>query len=307
MIRAYYHPGYEAPIGEHIMPIRKFSLVADGLRNNPDVQLIAPQPVTETELLRVHTQTYIDAIRTGEPRALAESQKFPWSPQLYPSVCLTSGGVLEASRAALSHGIAAAVASGFHHASADHGEGFCTFNGLVVAIDVLRAEGKIQTAAVLDLDLHYGNGTASLAASRPYMFALSIYGNDYANNKAYRDVIVRQHEDGDNHVSAALPAGCDGAAMINILNANLSRLLSCGKPDLLLYQAGADPYFEDPYSPLNLNHDDLKSRDRRVFQFAKEHAIPIAWVLAGGYTQDISKVVRVHLNTFAVASEVYRG
>jgi acetoin utilization deacetylase AcuC-like enzyme len=305
MIRAFYHPGYEAPIGEHVMPIRKFALVAEGLRGNPSVKAIEPQPATEVDLLRVHAQAYIDAIRTGQPRALAESQKFPWSEALYPSVCLTSGGVMAAARAAREDGIAAAVASGFHHSHADHGEGFCTFNGLVVAIDALRAEGAIKTAVVLDMDLHYGNGTASLAVSRPYMFAMSIYGNDYLDNKAYRDVTVRQHIDGDNHVSASLPAGCDGPTMMRILDTQLPLLIANGKPDLLLYQAGADPYFEDPYSPLNLNHEDLKARDTRVFEFAKAQGIPIAWALAGGYTKDVSKVVKVHLKTFEAAIEVH--
>jgi acetoin utilization deacetylase AcuC-like enzyme len=307
MLTAFYHPGYAAPLGEaHTMPIRKFALVADGLRDAPDVTLAEPAPVTEADLRRVHTQAYIDAIRTGEPRALAESQKFPWSPQLYPSVCLTAGGCLAAARAALRDRVAAALVSGFHHACADHGEGFCTFNGLVVAAEAMRAAGEIRTAAVLDMDLHYGNGTAQLAATRPWLLALSIYGNDYAANVPYRDVTIRMHEDGANHRSFPLPAGCDRATLLRIMDDALP-LLAAQKPDVLLYQAGADPYFEDPYSPLALDHADLLARDRRVFAFAKEHAIPLAWVLAGGYTADVRKVVRVHLGTFDAWRSVWGG
>jgi acetoin utilization deacetylase AcuC-like enzyme len=305
MIVAYYHPGYAAPIGKHIMPMHKFARVADALRAEPRVQLREPEPVGEADLLRVHSPEYIHAIKTGEPRTLAESQKFPWSPQLFDSVCLTSGGCLAAARMALERGVAAALVSGFHHAHADHGEGFCTFNGLVVTIDALRAAGAIRTAAVLDLDLHYGNGTAALAAARPYMTAVSVYGNDYRDNKAYTDVSTRQHEDGENHRSLALPAGCDGRMMLNVLDEALPLLLARGRPDVLLYQAGADPYREDPYSPLDLGHEDLRERDRRVFEFARDHRIPIAWVLAGGYTPDTSKVVEVHLNTFRAASDVF--
>lgn len=304
MLTAFYHPGYAAPLGSHVMPIRKFALVAEGLREFPDVRLAEPAPVTETDLCRVHTAEYIAAIRTGEPRALAESQKFPWSPELYPSVCLTGGGCLAAARQALADGVSAAVVSGFHHACADHGEGFCTFNGLIVALDALVASGEIRTAAVLDMDLHYGNGTAQLAAARPHVFALSLYGNDYWANEWFRDVTERHHADGDNHRSAALPAGCDRATLLRIMDDTLP-LIAARRPDLLLYQAGADPYFEDPYSPLALDHDDLLARDRRVFEFAKAHAIPVAWVLAGGYTNDVSKVVRVHLNTFRAWREIY--
>jgi acetoin utilization deacetylase AcuC-like enzyme len=306
MLTTFYHPGYAAPIGQHIMPIHKFSLVADGLRDAVDVKLTRPAPVTEEDLLRVHTPEYIEAIRTGEPRALAQSQKFPWSPELYPSVCLTNGGCLAAARQALRDGVSAALVSGFHHAPADHGEGFCTFNGLVVTIDALVAAGEIRRAAVLDMDLHYGNGTAQLAATRPHLLALSLYGNDYWDNFAYRDVSKRHHQDGENHVSFALPEECNRQQMFQIMDKALP-LLAAQKPDVLLYQAGADPYLEDPYSPLALDHDDLRARDRRVFEFTKANHIPVAWVLAGGYTEDVSKVVRVHLNTFEAWREVYGG
>lgn len=305
MITSFYHPGYAAPRVNPIMPIQKFALVAEALRGESRVRLVEPLPVSPVDLRRVHTSEYIDAIRTGEPRALAESQKFPWSEGLYPSVCLTSGGCLAAAREALRSGVAAALVSGFHHAHAEQGEGFCTFNGLVVTADALQAEGKIERLAVLDLDLHYGNGTAQLAPGRPHLFALSIYGSDYWNNCAFRDVTLKRHEDGVNHRSATLPAACNGAQLLEILERQLPLLLESGRPDVLLYQAGADPYFEDPYSPLNLNHADLYARDRFVFEFARQEGLPIAWVLAGGYTKDVSKVVEVHLNTFKAAFDVF--
>jgi len=304
MIAAFYHPGFAAPIGDHLMPMRKFALVAEGLKSNPEVRVMEPAPVTEEDLRLVHTPEYIRAVRTGIPRALAESQKLPWSPALFPSVCLTNGACVAAARQAQRDGLAAALASGFHHAQADHGEGFCTFNGLVVATDALRKQGEVQTVAILDLDLHYGNGTAALAATRPYLRALSIYGNDYQANVAYRDVTVRRHTDGPNHLSVALPAGCDGDGLNEILDRHLPDLLKSGRPDLLLYQAGADPLQEDPYSPLALSEVDLLERDRRVFAFAKQHALPVAWVLAGGYARDVAKIVEVHLNTFKAGSMV---
>ena len=261
VITAYHHPGFAAPLGDHVMPMRKFQLVADALAGRAGVKVEAPAPIAVDDLLRVHTAAYVDAVRTGEPRELAESQKFPWSPALWPSVLLTNGGLLAAATRAL---------------------------------------------AVLDLDLHYGNGTASLCATRPWLTNCSIYGNDYFQNKPYRDVEIRRHEDGPNHVSFALPNGSGRAVLFETLERGIAALLAAGRPDLVLYQAGADPYREDPYSPLDLDHDDLRERDRLVFAWARKQGLPIAWVLAGGYTPDVSKVVDVHVGTFDAAQSAYR-
>lgn len=305
MITAFHHPGFAAPIGEaHIMPMRKFALVAEAVRGMSGVRIEEPDPIDPSELLRVHTPEYVEAVRTGEPRALAESQKFPWSEALFPSVLRTNGGVVAAAGCALSDGIAACVASGFHHACADHGEGFCTFNGLVLAAERVREAGGTDRIAVLDCDLHYGNGTAQLVVSRPWIFAVSIYGNDYADNVPYRDVSVRRHADGPNHHSTALLAGSGRCALLDALEDAFVRIRRF-RPGLLLYQAGADPYREDPYSPLDLDVDDLRERDRAVFAFARDAGIPVAWVLAGGYTKEVAKVVEVHVNTFRAALEIY--
>ncbi|GAB4169485.1 MAG: histone deacetylase [Terrimicrobiaceae bacterium] len=306
-MKLYHHNGFAAPIGQHVMPMKKFALVAEALRGTPGVEILEPEPVTRDDLLRVHDEEYIDAVATGEPRELAESQKFPWSPALYSSVMLTSGGVLAAARSALSDGISGALASGFHHASRSRGEGFCTFNGLVVAAEALRHEGLIRTVAVLDLDLHYGNGTARLATSRPWLQALSIYGNDYWDNVTYRDVGLRRHQDGPNHFSVPiLPRGAeDGSHLLALLDEHLPWLIRSGAPDLLLFQAGVDPLSSDPYSPLQLSAADLRARDEMVFRFAKKFSLPVAWVLAGGYTPDISKVVEAHCNTALAALAVY--
>lgn len=286
------------------MPMQKFAMVADALSDKPWVNLVPPEPASEADILRVHTPEYLAAIKTGVPRPLAESQKFPWSPDLFPSVCLTNGGCIAAARTALAEGSSAALASGFHHACTDHGEGYCTFNGLVIAADTLLAEGRVKRVAVLDMDLHYGNGTAQLAATRPHLFQVSIYGNDFWDNTPYRDTRNVRHRDGPNHRSFALPAGCGRMTMHAIMDSALP-LIAAFRPDLLLYQAGADPYQEDPYSPLALDHDDLLARDEFVFSFAKAHDIPIAWVLAGGYAADVTKVVKVHTNTFEAWHSVY--
>jgi acetoin utilization deacetylase AcuC-like enzyme len=292
---------YFADIGTHVMPIRKFGLVRDAIAaSGLPVEIVEPAPATDTDLLRVHSEAYVRAVATGEPRALAESQKFPWSAALAEAVRWTNGGCIAALRLARDRGIAGNLASGFHHSHAEHGEGFCTFNGLVVALEALRAERPIR-ALILDMDLHYGNGTASLLASRPWAHQLSIYGNFYKANKAIRDVTLEHAPDTENCRSIAVPAGADGEAYVATLDA-LDPAIDRARPDVLLYQAGADPYREDPYSPLDLGHEDLYARDQRVFETARRRGLPVMWVLAGGYTPDVSKVVAVHVGTFRAAS-----
>lgn len=307
-IRVFHAPGYEADIGEHIMPIRKFGLVRRAIEESGlPARVAEPEPASDEDLLRVHTPEYVRAVATGEPRALAESQKFPWSPGLAEAVRWTNGGCIAALLAALEDGLAGNLASGFHHAHADHGEGFCTFNGLVVAWERARAEGRVRRALVVDLDLHYGNGTASLLGERPDLFALSIYGSWYKQNRAYRDVTAERAPDTANSWSVPVPERAGGAAYLEIVERELGPAIDRAAPEVILYQAGADPYREDPYSPLDLGHEDLLARDELVFQTARRRGIPVAWVLAGGYTPDVRKVVEVHLNTFRAALRASGG
>lgn len=301
-MRVFHSGRYRADIGEHVMPMLKFDLVRQAIEHEGlQVSLHEPAPATDEELLAVHTPEYVRAVATGEPRALAESQKFPWSEGLAESVRFTNGGCIAALSAAMEDGVAGNLASGFHHAHADHGEGFCTFNGLVVALERARRDGKIARGLVVDLDLHYGNGTASLLHTRPDFCALSVYGNWYDANKAYRDVTTTRAEDTENAWSVAVPNGASGDAYLETVRAHLAPAIARARPDVILYQAGADPYREDPYSPLDVGHEDLLARDRMVFDAAREAGVPIAWVLAGGYTKDVSKIVTVHVNTARAA------
>jgi acetoin utilization deacetylase AcuC-like enzyme len=306
MIRAYFSDAFAADIGEHVMPMKKFGLVKDAIvaRGLP-ARILEPAPASDEQLLRVHTAEYVRAIATGEPRVLAESQKFPWSAGLANAVRLTNGAAIAAASAALDDGVACAIASGYHHAHADHGEGFCTFNGLVVALEDARAARRITRALVVDLDLHYGNGTASLLATRPELHNLSIYGSWYKDNRASSDVASEHAADTENCRSIAVPNGTTGVAYNEIIAQALGPAIERARPEVILYQSGADPYREDPYSPLDVGLEDLAQRDAHVFSVARAAGIPIAWVLAGGYTKDVSKVVAVHANTFEAAAGVF--
>jgi acetoin utilization deacetylase AcuC-like enzyme len=274
-------------------------------RRGLPVVVEAPSPASDEDLVRVHTADYVRAVTTGEPRALAESQKFPWSPALAAAVRLTNGGTIAALSACLDEGVAGNLASGFHHAHADHGEGFCTFNGLVVALERAVHDGRVRRGLIVDCDLHYGNGTAALLASRPHLFALSIYGSFYKANAARRDVDAERAPDTDNAWSVAVPNGANGAEYVRVLAEHLPRAVERARPDVILYQAGADPYREDPYSPLDVGVEDLFARDRLVFETAARERTPIAWVLAGGYTKDLAKVVEVHVNTARAALDAF--
>lgn len=306
-IQLYHSPRYFADLGQHVMPIRKFGLVRAAIEaEDPSARIAEPDPVTDEDLLRVHTEAYVRAIATGEPKTLAESQKFPWSAALAESVRHTNGGCVAALRTALKEGVSANIASGFHHSHKTRGEGYCTFNGLVVAMERLRAEGNPDLRPlVLDMDLHYGNGTAYLLAERPWAHQLSIYGNFYKNNLAVRDVTLERAPDTENCVSIPVLNGSNGEVYLDHLRRSFPAAIERAKPDVVLFQAGADPYREDPYSPLDLTHDDLRARDAYVFETCRSKGIPVMWVLAGGYTPDVSKVVEVHVNTWRAAVAVF--
>jgi acetoin utilization deacetylase AcuC-like enzyme len=306
-LRLFSSPRYVADLGAHTMPIRKFQRVREAIEaSGIPARIDEPSPATDADLLRVHTAEYVRAVSTGEPRALAESQKFPWSPELAASVRYTNGGCIAGLYAALEEGIAGNLASGFHHAHADHGEGFCTFHGLAVAYEHARQAGRISRALVVDLDLHYGNGTASLCATRPGLFNLSIYGSWYKANTAYREVDQERAPDTENAWSVPVPKGSNGEVYLRLIAEHLAPAIERARPEILLYQAGADPYREDPYSPLDIGLEDLRARDELVFSIAKAQNVPVCWVLAGGYTKDIAKIVAVHTNTFLASAAVYR-
>jgi acetoin utilization deacetylase AcuC-like enzyme len=306
MQRAYYSDRYYADIGSHVMPIRKFALVAEAIRGEGlPIELVEPARADDEAILRVHAAAYVEAMRTGQPPELASSQKFPWSKELAEAVRWTNGGCIDALRHALGAGVCGNLASGFHHSHRDRGEGFCTFNGLVVAYEAMRAEGRLSRALVLDMDLHYGNGTAFLLADRPELFALSIYGNWYDQNLAHRDVRARRTPDTANSWSVPVDAGTGREGYLDLLERHFGPAIERARPDAVLYQAGADPLDEDPYSPLDLDHAALMERDRRVFAACRARGIPVMWVLAGGYTPDVSRVVLVHHNTARAAVEVF--
>jgi len=282
-----------------IMPIEKFGLVRDSIekyaeKNEIPVEIAEPKPASMDDLLEVHSKDYVDAVFKGI-MPLAGSNGFKWTSHLPISVSYTNGGCIEAAREALENKVSANLASGFHHAAKDYGNGFCTFNGLAVAIMKMIKEKRIEKAFVLDADAHYGNGTARIFENNPNVFTYSICGSAW-------DLI----KDNEHSIKREMPYA-KPKPYLHQLEKDLE-LIDGFKPDLLIYQAGADPYKLDALGYMHLDIDDFNQRDAMIFKKAKELNIPIMWVLAGGYPKHdnpVDNIVKIHTNTFITAHEIF--
>lgn len=256
----------------------------------------APAPPIDLESLRaVHTDRYLTAILTGTPRALATSQGLPtWTADIARGWLLNVGGLSAASEAALrNRTITANLGHGYHHASADRGMGFCTVNGLVVAAKRLLGTRQAQRVMILDLDHHEGNGTAELILGEPRIWSVSIYGAYMGGPPAAAN----------NHVVQVPHAGFpQGSARdsnyLAAIAATLPGLIEEQRPDLIVYQAGMDPFDGAGITP-----EALAIRDAYVFALGRSQGIPVTWVLAGGYA-DLGTLVRLHTGTVKMANRV---
>ena len=214
---------------------------------------------------------------------------FPWSPELVERSRRSVGGTLGAARAALEDGTAANLAGGTHHAFADRGEGFCVFNDVAVAARAVQAEGRARRVAVLDLDVHQGNGTAALFRGDDSVFTLSVHG---ANNYPF------QKEAGD--LDVALPDGAGDEPFLEAVDRGVARALETG-PELAFYLAGADPWEGDKLGRLAVTREGLAERDRRVFGACARAGVPVAVVMSGGYAEEVEDTVAIHLHSVRTA------
>jgi acetoin utilization deacetylase AcuC-like enzyme len=210
----------------------------------------------------------------------------PFSEELRDAMVLSSGGTLVTARAALEHGISAHLGGGFHHAYPDHGEGFCMLNDVAVAARVLIEEGIVARAAVIDLDVHHGNGTAAIFADDPAVFTFSMHQeNNYPADKPASDFDV------------ALEDGIGDEEYLDLLSQSLPKVFDAHEPQMVFYLAGADPYRDDQLGGLALTLDGLRKRDRMVLEAASERDVPAAVVLAGGYAYRLEDTVAIHVAT----------
>ena len=289
----------------------KYSLLRDRVANELAGVVMADAPAaTDGELALVHTPAYIDAISHGTlPVAAQREIGFPWSLAMAERARRSAGATVAAARVALGcaagsrpEGISANMAGGTHHSYADKGGGFCVFNDSAVAARLMQTEWarafrhgrKPLQVAVIDLDVHQGNGTASIFANDDSVFTLSLHG---ARNFPFR----KEASDLD----VELPDGCTDAPYLQALEHALDELDRRFAPGLVLYLAGADPFEGDRLGRLALTFDGLEARDRRVFDWAWQRRVPLAFSMAGGYGVNIDETVQVQMNTWRVALEYW--
>ncbi len=303
LMRAFYSGHFVLPLPPgHRFPMGRYVMLRHGLeRELPQVRMIEAPRASDGELALAHTPQWIAAIGDGSvsPEAMREIG-FPWSEAMVERSRRSTGATIAACRAALAEGISANMAGGTHHASAGKGGGFCVFNDAAVAARLMQAEhgrrGHVPLqVAIVDLDVHQGNGTASIFRDDPSVFTLSMHGQ---KNFPFRK------EAGDLDVE--LPDGCGDADYLAALEHVLDELEQRFTPGLVIYLAGADPFERDRLGRLKLSFDGLEARDRRVFDFAWQRRIPLAFAMAGGYAADIAETVQVQLGTFRVAFEYWR-
>jgi acetoin utilization deacetylase AcuC-like enzyme len=287
-----YSPAYIADIGLHVFPIEKYRLVAEALRESHDIPqsaFIEPEAATRAQLLRVHMERYLDDLDNCRWTPRTSQSELPLNSQIIRMFALACGGTICAARLALDEGVAVHLGGGFHHAFAEKAEGFCYMNDLAVAIREMQAIGRIQRAMVVDCDLHQGNGTARIFEDDPSVFTFSMHQRDLYP--------VKEKSSFDIHLNN----GVRDDEYLELMHSHIPALIGKFQPQLILYQAGADPYKEDQLGQLQLSIAGLKQRDELVFGWARKRAIPIAATLGGGYARNTADTVAIHVNTALAA------
>jgi acetoin utilization deacetylase AcuC-like enzyme len=289
-----WHEAYEIDLGPHVYPTAKYRLVkeqllAEGTIAQADVR--RPEPAGDADLLLVHDPAYVERIVAGRFSPEAERLlEVPFSPALRTAARLAVGGTMLAGRLARERGMAVHVGGGFHHAFADHGEGFCLLNDVAIAIRALQQEGTIRRAAVIDADVHHGNGTAAIFAGDPDVFTLSIhqeYNYPAMKPPSDRDIGLEDRAGDDRYLAQ--------------LRRHLPEVFEWHHPDLVFYLAGADPYRDDQLGGLALTLDGLRERDALVIGAAARARSAVAVTLAGGYARRLADTVEIHCGTVRTA------
>jgi acetoin utilization deacetylase AcuC-like enzyme len=305
LMRAFYSDQFVLPLPEgHRFPMAKYRLLRERLALElPEVAMQVAPAASDGELALVHTPRYIQSVVQGSLSPAAQKDiGFPWSEAMVERSRRSAGATVMAARTALfgAEGVSANMAGGTHHAYADRGSGFCVFNDAAVATRLMQAEwarSHLQPlkVAIIDLDVHQGNGSAHIFANDAQVFTLSLHG---ARNFPFAKEV--------SDLDVELPDGCDDDAYLHALDLALAELTSRFSPGLVIYLAGADPHEGDRLGRLKLSFDGLEARDRRVLDWAWSHRVPLAFCMAGGYGHHIEDTVRVQVNTYSVAQAYWR-
>ena len=271
--------------------MEKYSRLRDLVSKVSGLELVEAPPATDTQILYAHDPGYL--IKVIEGKLSPQEQKeigFPWSEKMVERSRRSAGATLAAAKAAFNEGLAANLAGGTHHAYRDRGSGFCVFNDSAITAKALQKEihQKLKVA-IIDLDVHQGNGTASILQNDQSIFTLSIHGeNNFPFTKERSDLDI------------GLPNGCQDDDYLSALNQGLEKL-DVFRPDFIIYLAGADPHEGDRLGKLSVSKDGMCQRDQYVFQYGLDRQIPTAFSMAGGYGKEIQSTVDIHFQTIQTA------
>ena len=297
-MHVFYSPRYYADIGDaHIFPIRKFELVRDQLLHDGTLSLdeiVEPQPAALADVLLVHAHHYVSRLRNGQLTS-REIRRLglPWSESLVRRSFYAVGGTISASQVALQDGYASNLAGGTHHAFAERGEGFCVLNDVAIAIRTMRTKKLVNRVAIVDCDVHQGNGTATIFAGDDETFTFSMHGaNNYPLFKAESSLDI-ELEDGTNDQS-----------YLDSLAQHLPSVFE-HEPEIVFYLAGADPFAGDKLGKLSLSINGLRERDSYVLQKCFDHEVPVVTVMSGGYGKVLDDTIEIHCNTIRMVKQIF--
>ena len=290
---------YQVP-EKHRFPMQKYRLIPERLIEEgilSEDNFFAPDKLTEEEILTTHTLEYWQKLKTQTlSRKEARAIGFEMTPELVERGRYIAHATYECALYAKQYGVSLNVAGGTHHSFADHGEGFCVFNDVCIASNLLLSRGEANRILIVDLDVHQGNGNASIMANEPRVFVFSMHGEkNYPFRKPPSDLDID------------LPNETDDETYLNILKQTLPRLIAEHNPDLIFYQSAVDVLATDKLGKLSLTLEGCKQRDEFVLSQAKAHSIPIAIVMGGGYSEAVEQVVEAHCNTFRLAKQLFFG
>ena len=296
-IRLYYCDHHEFPLPSgHKFPLRKYALLRLALEGDPAIETVRAPIAERDDIERVHEPAYVASFLKGmlEPEVMRRIG-FPWSEGLVRRTLASVGGTVQAAGDALARGFGGNLAGGTHHAFAGYGAGYCVFNDVAVAIVKLLGEGRVGRAAVVDLDVHQGDGTASLFRDDPRVLTVSVHG---ANNFPFRKEASK--------IDVPLPDRTGDEGYFEALQPLLPRVMEF-EPEMIFFQSGVDGLREDSLGRLSLTARGLEARDRLVLETCRSAGIPVVVTLGGGYADPIEATVEAHAATFRTAAGIYGG
>ncbi|MEO5893385.1 MAG: histone deacetylase [Ferruginibacter sp.] len=299
VLKIAYAPIYAHPLPEgHRFPMLKYELIPGQLLHEGTItaeNIFAPQPCTDEIILWTHDAGYLDKLK-NQTLSVKEQRHigFPQSPQLTQRELIIAQGTIDCCHFALSAGVALNVAGGTHHAFRDRGEGFCMLNDIAVSANYLLKKDIVKKILIIDLDVHQGNGTAKIFENEPRVFTFSMHGeHNYPFHKEKSDLDI------------PLKDGMDNKTYLSLLEETLPSLIDEVKPGFAFFLSGVDILSTDKYGKLKVTVDGCLQRDETVFTILKEHQIPCAVSMGGGYSTDVKIIMEAHCNTFRVAKDVY--